>query len=337
VYFLANRLDRWVRSVSNFFRKEFSSKETLLQRPPKSVQFTQSEMRPLPWHVLPGWVFVSLVINGLLAAVLMLITLRNYGLAVTATAPTLSNPRSNPASSPTSHLQSMLVPLPTTLPDERTRHQLTYQQWVDLLQQESKAVTEHSPQRLTIMAGDSLTLWFPPELLPDHRFWLNQGISGETSAGLLKRLDLFEKTNPETIFVMIGINDLIRQVKDETLLANQRLILQELRTRHPQAQIVLQSILPHGESQVTWEGQNRLLAISNQHIRDLNQQLRAIAAQTGVYFLDLHPLFTNAQGDLRPELSTDGLHLSPQGYLVWRTALEMYSQTELGADDRSPG
>jgi lysophospholipase L1-like esterase len=333
VYFLANRLDRWVKSMSNFSRKDFSSRETLLQRPSKSVQFTQSALRPLPWHVLPVWVFVSLVINGLLAAVLMLITLRNYGLAVTAPDPVLVNPRSNLSS----NLRSMLVPLPTAIPDPRTRHQLTYQQWVDLLQQEAKAVTEHPPRRLTIMAGDSLTLWFPPELLPDHRVWLNQGISGETSAGLLKRLDLFEKTDPETIFVMIGINDLIRQVKDQTLLANQRLILQELRARHPQAQIVLQSILPHGESQVTWEGQNRLLAISNQHIRNLNQQLREIATQAGVYFLDLHPLFTNAQGDLRPELSTDGLHLSSQGYLVWRTALEMYSQTELGSEGRSPG
>lgn len=316
--------------MSNFSRKKFSSRETLLQRSPQSVQFTQSALRPLPWQVLPAWVFVSLVIHGLLAA-LVLMTLRNNGLAITAPDPTPANPRSHSAS----NLQSMLVPLPATEPESGTRHQLTYQQWVDLLQQEAEAVTDHPPQRLTIMAGDSLTLWFPPELLPDHRVWLNQGISGETSAGLLKRLDLFEKTKPETIFVMIGINDLIRRISDETLLANQRQILQELRLRHPQAQIVLQSILPHGESQVTWEGHDRLLAVSNRHIRELNQQLQAIATQTGVHFLNLYPLFTNAQGDLRPELSTDGLHLSPQGYLVWRTALEMYSQTELALAHRS--
>jgi lysophospholipase L1-like esterase len=209
------------------------------------------------------------------------------------------------------------------------RHQLTYQQWVALLAREAEVTAAQQPKRLTILAGDSLSLWFPNELLPTDRHWLNQGISGETSTGLLKRLDLFDETHPEVIFVMIGINDLIRGVNDEVILANQRQILRYLRRVHPQARIVAQSILPHGGTSITWEGRDRLLKIPNSRIRRLNQQLAAIANEEGSAYLDLYPLFMDEKGDLRSDLTTDGLHLNSQGYLVWRAALQVFNQLQL--------
>lgn len=283
-------------------------------RPIKLASLARSALKPSPWQSLPLWVFVSLATNGLLVAVMLLAALRDYSLSSAATL------RPTPLMAALS--DSSFVSSPAIGP----RHQLTYSQWVRLLRQEARAVAQHPPQRLTILAGDSLSLWFPPDLLPEHRAWLNQGISGETSAGLLQRLDLFQHTQPEKIFVMIGINDLIRKVSDETLLANERQILKTLRSQHPKAEIVLQSILPHGNQQATWEGRDRLFAVSNARIRRLNQQLETIAREQNAQFLNLHPLFTDAQGNLRMDFSTDGLHLNTQGYLVWRTALEMYSQ-----------
>ncbi|GAX36602.1 SGNH/GDSL hydrolase family protein [Nodularia sp. NIES-3585] len=217
--------------------------------------------------------------------------------------------------------------------DFNPRHQLNYQQWRDILKQEAKVASEQPPQRLSILTGDSLTLWFPPELLPEDRNWLNQAISGESSHGLLKRLNLFDSTQPEVIFVMIGINDLIRGVSDQVILNNQRRIMAYLRQQHPQAQIVVQSILPHGDEAATWEGRDKLLKIPNSRIRQLNQQLQNTAAKVGVKYLDLYPLFTNQQGNLRNEFTTDGLHLNPTGYVVWRTALQMYSNMELGSGE----
>jgi lysophospholipase L1-like esterase len=108
-------------------------------------------------------------------------------------------------------------------PELGPRHKLSYPQWLDILKQEAKMTADKHPQRLTILAGDSLSLWFPPELLPEDRTWLNQGISGEVSNGLLQRLDFFDRTQPEKIFVMVGINDLIRGLDDQEILANCRL------------------------------------------------------------------------------------------------------------------
>lgn len=207
---------------------------------------------------------------------------------------------------------------------------LTYPQRVEILRQQATAIAAQKPPRLTILLGDSLSLVFPSDLLLAERSWLNQSISGENSTGLLKRLTFLKSTQPETIFVLIGINDLLKGETAETLLANQRQIIQELRKNHPKAQIIVQSLLPHQtQEKATWEGRDRLQRIPNPKIREINRQLRAIAWAERVYFLDLHPLFTDKDGNLRAELTTDGLHLSERGYWVWRTALQLFSQMEL--------
>ncbi len=259
----------------------------------------------------------SLAVNGLLLSVIVLLLLRDRGLS----------PASQATSSVVQVSRVQAAPLPP--PELGPRHQLSYNEWVVLLQREAEVVADKQPKRLTVMVGDSLSLWFPPDLLPSERSWLNQGISGETTAGLLKRLNLFDRTEPETIFLLIGINDLIRGVSDETILANQAEIIRYLRRVHPKSQLVVQSILPHADSRATWEGKGRLQEIANSRIRRLNQQLETIATEQGAFYLDLHPLFTDKAGDLRTNLTTDGLHLSPQGYLVWRSALQVFDQVKL--------
>jgi lysophospholipase L1-like esterase len=192
------------------------------------------------------------------------------------------------------------------------KQQLTYEDWKSLLTLEAKAVTKGQGQNyLSIIVGDSLSMWFPPEKLPNGKLWLNQGISGDTSGGILKRLRAFSATRPEIIYVMAGINDLRKGLNDETILRNHRQIIRELRQTHPKTQIIVQSILP-----------TRLTEISNSRIRKINSQLAVMAKQEGANYLNIHGWFTDAEGNLRLELTTDGLHLSREGYDVWRSALE---------------
>ncbi|MBD2415524.1 G-D-S-L family lipolytic protein [Nostoc calcicola FACHB-389] len=278
----------------------------------------------------PIWAFFSLLTNGVLLLAVILLIWQQQKLTAffgIVTSPDQITPNNSD---------------PVVTPDLGRRHQLSYQQWVDILKQEAKVAADRRPVRLTILAGDSLSLWFPTELLPEGKNWLNQGISGETSKGLLKRLNIFDRTQPEVIFVMIGINDLIRGTNDKVILDNHQQIMTYLRRVHPTAQIVVQSILPHSGEEATWKGRDKLLAIANSRIRRLNEQLQSISAKKGVKFLDLYPLFTNTQGNLRREFTTDGLHLNREGYIVWRSALQIYSDIELkpqpqGASGREKG
>lgn len=197
----------------------------------------------------------------------------------------------------------------------------THQQWKLLLEQEAKAMGKgQGNNRLAILVGDSLSLWFPSELLPLGQFWLNQGISGENSHQILERLSAFSQTRPSTIYVMAGTNDLRQGVTDQVILKNLRLIVQRLRLSHPKSQVILQSILP-----------TRLEAIPQERIRNLNQQIAIIAQQEGAGYLNLYTSFVDDRQQLQRELTTDGIHLTQLGYYLWQSALN-YAEYVMAAD-----
>lgn len=275
---------------------------------------------------VPVWALLSLLTNGvLILAVAQLLRGHNLTESSPASAAvTVESPEEQIRPPATNSAKAVLeAPVPGQ------RHRWSYQEWVTQLGREAEAAATNRPPKLSVLAGDSLSMWFPTKLLPPDRIWLNQGISGETSVGLLKRLQLFDRTLPDTVFVMIGINDLLRGASDEGILNNQRQIIRDLRWAHPKAQVVVQSILPHSGEQSTWENRDRLLAIPNSRIRAINRRLKEIANSENVSYLDLQPLFADADGNLPKELSTDGLHLNDRGYLVWRSALQMFSQMQL--------
>ncbi len=192
------------------------------------------------------------------------------------------------------------------------KRKLTYQDWKKLLAMEARAMTRgQGANSLSILVGDSLSLWFPAERLPTGKLWLNQGISGDTSTGILKRLSAFSNTKPDVIYVMAGINDLRKGVKGEVILRNHRTMIRNLQRNHPNSLIIVQSILP-----------TRLPNIPNRRIQRINQQLARLAKQEGVSYLDLHIWFTDSEGKLRQDLTTDGLHLSENGYAVWQSVLQ---------------
>ena len=189
---------------------------------------------------------------------------------------------------------------------------LTYQDWKSLLALEAKAMAKgQGANRLSILVGDSLSLWFPKDKLPTGKLWLNQGISGDTSEGVSKRLSAFSGTRPDVIYVMTGINDLRKGATDKSILVNSSRIIHSLRQSHSSSQIIVQSILPV-----------RSQKIPNSRIRHINAQLAIIAQKQGANYLNIHNWFTDIDGNLRPELTTDGLHLSLAGYQVWQFALE---------------
>ncbi|MEM6837460.1 MAG: GDSL-type esterase/lipase family protein [Cyanobacteria bacterium P01_C01_bin.120] len=269
---------------------------------------------------VPYWVLLSLAMNCLLSIAVLV----SWG-----------NPRPRPSPTPS----TSVLPQANAATGNRNsgnqaamsvgdRQYLSYQQWVTLLRQEAQAYAD--APRLTVLMGDSISLWFPQELLPGRRTWLNQGISGENSDMMRRRLDALDAAQIETIFVMVGINDLIVGTPESAVADNLEKSVQYLKQRHPDADIVVQSILPHGAERATWEGRENLLKLPNDRIQAVNSAIAKMAEVENIYYLNLYPLFADGDGALRPDLTTDGLHLNEQGYLVWRTAIALLLNKELG-------
>jgi lysophospholipase L1-like esterase len=188
---------------------------------------------------------------------------------------------------------------------------VAYEQWTALLEQEAAAMAKGQGQnRLTVIIGDSISQWLPNEQLSSDRFYLNQGISGDTTGGILRRLSALDQVRPDTIYVMAGVNDLKNGKTDQEILANLQKIMQRLRQSHPRAQVIINSVLP-----------TRLAAIPSDRTTLLNQQIAQLVEQEGVKYLALTSAFTDSNGILHRDFTTDGLHLSPQGYAVWTSAL----------------
>ena len=201
-------------------------------------------------------------------------------------------------------LYSLIAPNTYVNQWQAASQQPTYQQWQHLLAREaSMMATRQGNRSLTVLVGDSLYLWLPPEHLAPDRLWLNQSISGETTGHILRRLGYFTEVRPEVIYVMVGVNDLKNGADPQVVVSNIELIAQRLRAQHPRSRIVVLSILP-----------TRLPPVSSSTVQWVNQRVARAIRQRGVEFVDLQPAFMDSQGLLRVELTTDGIHLSPQGY-----------------------
>lgn len=188
----------------------------------------------------------------------------------------------------------------------------TYEQWRKLLALESKAVSKRKgDQNLSILLGDSLSLWFPCDRLKPSQIWLNQGISGDTTWNILARLPDSAKTRPSEIYLMAGINDLKMGASDTEIVWNIQRIITQLQTLHPNAKIIVESILP-----------TRSIRIPNERIAGINRQLNTIAQQAGATYLDLFSQFADQDGQILTEYTTDGIHLSAQGYAAWQSVFQ---------------
>jgi lysophospholipase L1-like esterase len=198
---------------------------------------------------------------------------------------------------------------------ERANRQPTYRDWLKLLHYESQAVTQgQGMERLTVLLGDSHALWFPTEQLDQNRFWLNQGISGDTTAGVLKRISMLDHTNPDAVYLMVGVNDLRQGVDNQTILANLEKIIRQLQATHPDTRVYVHSVLP-----------TRLENVPVARLHQLNDGISALTRQQGVDFVDLQPSFADTKGFLQSQLTTDGLHLNFSGYRLWQIAISLLS------------
>ena len=169
-----------------------------------------------------------------------------------------------------------------------------------------------------VMLGDSITEegeW--NELLPlqvDGAIVVNRGLSCDTTAGLLARLQDVFALKPRLAVVMIGINDFQFRVPPQEILANIQAIVTQL--EEAQIAVILHPPLFVGQTDLIPKN-------ANNEISELNQQLKEWYSIRGGIFIDLNETLSNLHSKtLRTDVTEDGLHLNGLGYMLWAAELK---------------
>jgi lysophospholipase L1-like esterase len=168
-----------------------------------------------------------------------------------------------------------------------------------------------------VFLGNSITFWGGWGELLHMSHIRNRGIPGDNTFGVLERLDEIIDGQPAKVFVLIGINDIARNFPDSVILRNYARIIDRLKTGSPQTKMYVQTILPVNSSFGKLKNHYQ-----HERIKSVNAQLKTLAARAGITLIDLYPHFTDANGQLKAELTFDGVHLQKPGYDIWVDVLK---------------
>lgn len=147
----------------------------------------------------------------------------------------------------------------------------------------------------------------------------NRGISGDTTRGLLIRLqeDVIA-LNPSGVVLLIGTNDIEEWASPEIIAGNMKLILEALQAHDPAMPVVLCQVMP---ASLTMRRPAHMIRRLNELYTGMLKDLPQVT------LLDTYSLFANAKGDAPEEIFPDLLHPNAAGYAKWAAALRPILET----------
>ena len=142
--------------------------------------------------------------------------------------------------------------------------------------------------------------------------YLDRGISGQTTPQMLIRFQQdVVALKPAAVVILAGINDIAGNTGVETLGMvedNFRSMAAVARENH--IRLIISSVLPAGD--FAW----RHGLHPEEQVRTLNTWLRGFCASAGCTYLDYYTALATPEGTMKPGLSKDGVHPTPEGYAV---------------------
>jgi lysophospholipase L1-like esterase len=186
-------------------------------------------------------------------------------------------------------------------------------------------IYEKSPHRMEIykqkaekLRGASMDYVFLGDSIVDRmpeNFWkrlfpkanaINLGIGGDTTEGLLWRIQNLHRVRDNPVFiVLIGTNDVAAGMPEKTIASHIAQIIQMLHHTNPKSRILLFGLLPR--SQYPRE-KNR------QIVENVNKLIQSCMTLPYVEYVQFDDLLLNHDGTLPRNMASDFLHLTPEGY-----------------------
>ena len=169
-----------------------------------------------------------------------------------------------------------------------------------------------------IFLGNSITAGVDWMELLQNKHLRNRGISGDISFGVLERLDEVTEGKPAKVFILIGINDISRNIPDSLIIRNYSLIISRIKKESPSTKIYFHTLMPVNNEFTQFKNHYN----KDAHILYVNSELKKLAAKEKITLIDLYPHFLDANNKLDKKYTVDGLHLTAAGYQVWAEILK---------------
>lgn len=170
-------------------------------------------------------------------------------------------------------------------------------------------------QGALVFYGDSITQGWErglPAAFPGVKL-ANRGISGDTTRGLLVRLDQdVLALNPSGIVLLIGTNDVDDVMRNDAITDNVVELVERIKAFDSDLPIILCEVFPSSPQ----------MRRGPEYIKDLNARYRAaFKGDPQVIIVDTWTLFADETGNAKLEEMPDLLHPNDIGYAKWRAAL----------------
>ena len=127
-------------------------------------------------------------------------------------------------------------------------------------------------------------------------------------------LDVLAANQPAKLYILLGTNALVQTGNEDSFINYYARMLDELRAALPNTTFYVQSILCATQETV----EDDAPGLSPDHIGPINQQIKALCEERGLYYLDLNAEFSDENGYLLTDYAQpDGIHLTVSGYNKW--------------------
>ena len=181
-----------------------------------------------------------------------------------------------------------------------------------------KSLNKHAKPDGIVFVGDSITQDFNVcEYFKGYHVY-NRGIGGDTTEGLLKRLDVsIDALKPSQVFIQMGTNDLeLLEATPNEIYKRICEVVTHIKTHVKQTEIYLISLYPVNPlMDKTTVGRR-----TNENIQKTNSLIKTIQ---GITFINIYDKLIK-EDVLNPDYSLEGLHLNQEGYEVVSKVIKPY-------------
>ncbi len=176
-----------------------------------------------------------------------------------------------------------------------------------------------------VFLGDSITDYYDLEKYYKDYYVVNSGVSGNIAKDILDDMEeRVYKYNPSKVFLVIGTNDIQRNISDKEIVKNIETIIENIKKNRKDTKIYLESIYPINNTDNDKINNEVVGKRTNEEIRKVNQQLKEYCDKEKITYIDMYKKLADDEGNLKIEYTKEGLHISDKGYELITDVIKDY-------------